>query len=153
MNDVTVSYRTVRPQFHEEQEQQRVIDWAALQLPAWGLPRDCLFAIPNGAHLAGDREQRARQMIRLKRVGLLPGAADLLLTVPRGGRAGLWVEMKKPREKFASPAAADRAWTPEQRRFAETQRKLGYAYAICYGFEEAHAAIVAYVRGKLEGQS
>lgn len=153
MRTAAVSRRTVRPQFREEEEQQRVIEWAKLQLPVWGFPRECLFAIPNGAHLAGDRDQRARQMTRMKRVGFLNGVADLFLSVPRSGRAGLWIEMKKPRSNFDSPADAERAWKPGQRQFAATQQKLGYAYALCYGFDEARAAIMKYLRGKWEVES
>jgi len=148
--DLVVTARSVRPQFHEELEQRKVIDWAELQLPAWGLPRECLFAVPNGAHLAGTLEQRARQMRRLKSIGFLNGVADLLLTVPRRGRAGLWIEMKKPRAMFRFPSDLEHAWSKEQRRFAEVQRAVGYEYALCYGFDEARSAITEYIWGKGE---
>lgn len=132
----------------EEREQAAVIEWAGYALPGLGVPRDCLFAIPNGAHLAGDREQRAKQMGRLKRVGLLPGAADLLLAAARGRRHGLWLEMKKPRECFRSPREAERAVSADQRLFGERQLEQGYAWAVCYGADEAMETIMRYLRGE-----
>lgn len=142
--------------FHEEQEQQQVIEWSAIQLPAWGLPRDVLFAVPNGAHLSsmipGQNQQitRMNRVRRLREMGMLDGAADLFLTVARGAFHGLWVEMKKRRELFRSAREAERAWTEEQQRFCATQRAQGYAYRLCYGFDEARIAITDYV---LKGQA
>nr|PZN19535.1 MAG: hypothetical protein DIU78_20885 [Pseudomonadota bacterium] len=123
--DLVVTARSVRPQFHEELEQRKVIDWAELQLPAWGLPRECLFAVPNGAHLAGTFEQRARQMRRLKSIGFLNGVADLLLTVPRRGRPGLGIGMKKPRAMFRFPSDLGHAGAKEKTRLAEAQHPVG----------------------------
>ena len=43
-----------------------------------------LFAIPNGAKLAGTYLQRAKAWKRLEAEGAVKGAADLLLSVPSG---------------------------------------------------------------------
>lgn len=135
----------------EEQEQGAVIGWAAVQLPLWGLPPRALLAVPNGAHLGSlipgtnDAAARKRRVARLRKMGMLDGAADLFLAVARGGFHGLWVEMKKRRESFSSQAAAERAWTAEQRLFCDMMRSQGYAYQLCYGSDEARAAITEYV--------
>lgn len=144
--------RTVRQRIaHEEHDQQQVIAWGAIQLPAWGLPRSVLLAVPNGAHLSmlvpGTNEEaaRKRRVGRLRRLGMCDGAGDLLLTVARGGLHGLWIEMKKRRELFRSEREAECAWTDEQRAFCEAQRSQGYGYALCYGFDEARIAITEYI--------
>lgn len=140
---------SVRP--HEEQDQCQVIEWAAIQLPLWGLPRSVLFAVPNGAHLSslvpGQNHEiaRMRRVQRLRQMGMLDGAADLLLTVARGFFHGMWIEMKKRRELFRSERERERAWREEQRIFCETQRAQGYEYRLCYGFDEAKQAITEYV--------
>lgn len=143
----------------EEQEQKLTIRWGRMQLPCWGLPAELLFAVPNGGQLSllvpgtNDKLARMRRVTRLRQMGMLDGAADLLLTVARGGFCGLWVEMKKRREFFRSPREMERAWSDEQRKFCETQRAQGYDYALCYGFDEARTAITDYVMGRRGGQS
>ena len=51
--------------------------------------------VPNGAVLAGDARQRAIQMAKMKRMGFKNGVSDCFLAVPKGGFAGLWIEMKR----------------------------------------------------------
>lgn len=59
----------------EDALQQSVCDYLDNALPraSW------YTAIPNGAVLAGDKAARGRQMNRLKRTGLKPGAPDLFV--------------------------------------------------------------------------
>ena len=119
----------------ESQEQCQVVEWFQLAYPTI---KDCILAIPNGAHLAGTAVQRAIKMNRLKREGLRPGAADLFLMVTRGGHAGLWVEMK--RQKFV-PSDVSK----EQREFQVRAIEQGYQSVICGGFEQAKEAISLYL--------
>ena len=79
----------------EHDHQAAVCDWAARQavaIPDLGL----LYAIPNGAHLAGTTRQRAAKMNKLKAEGLRPGIPDLCLPVSRHGYHALYIEMKRP---------------------------------------------------------
>lgn len=130
-----------------------VVEWAGLQRmpePHEGMIGDHLFAIPNGAYLAGTEKQRAAQMARLKRSGLKPGVADLLLAVPcrSRGRAGFFIEMKKPVEHFRSLAAARGAVSVEQQLFGQSVLIMGYDWSVCYGADEAIVKIQAYLRGQ-----
>ncbi len=74
----------------EHDQQVAVVDWCDLN----GIP---VFAIPNG----GMRCKRTAAM--LKAEGVKAGVPDLFIPLPKGGYAGLFVEMKdingrKPRE-------------------------------------------------------
>ena len=87
----------------EHQEQALLVSTFRLKYPeAAGL----LFAVPNGAHLAGGKAQRARQMAALKAEGLMVGAADLVLLVARGGYHGLVAEMKIPGNDLSAEQVA-----------------------------------------------
>lgn len=85
---------------------------AALQQQCVGLltvlerqGRLAFTAIPNGSVLAGDAEQRARQMNKLKNTGLRPGVPDLLIILP-GGRCA-WAELKSA---TGTLSAAQKEW-------------------------------------------
>jgi hypothetical protein len=132
----------------EELEQQAVVDWAAFKGTRHGPLVRFMFAIPNGAHLAGDTAKRSFQMARLKKTGLRKGAGDLLVMIACGGWHGLFVEMKKRRDQFRSAAEAAAAVSREQREFAVDAKAAGYAHAVCYGFEEARARIESYLEGR-----
>lgn len=55
-------------------------------------------AIPNGSYLAGDHIRRARQSAKLTRMGMVNGAGDVGLRLPksRGGPAYGELEVKQP---------------------------------------------------------
>lgn len=138
----------------EEQEQITLLHWAAFQrirIPGVRekLPlSEFIIAIPNGAHLAGNEKQRGMQMARLKRLGLKPGASDLLVALARGEWHGLWLEMKRPRHTFDGGAAIARAVREDQRTFGELMQRVGYRHAVAYGFEEAQSIVESYVEGR-----
>ena len=131
----------------EHQEQCAVIAWWAHACKGYGLPEFALFAVPNGAHLAGDARGRAIKMANLKRTGLRPGVPDLFLAKPinadiREGyghastiASGLWIEMKrKPRKP-----------SPEQEAVLLYLRQRGYHAVIAWSADEAIRAIKAYL--------
>lgn len=95
-----------------------------------------LFAIPNGAHLAGGIKQRSQQANKLKAEGLQPGVPDLFLPVPAGGCHGLFIEMK--RTKGSSTSVEQKDWV----RFLTEQ---GYRAVICRGHKEAQDVIKTYL--------
>lgn len=77
--------------------------------------------VPNGAHLAGDRLARAKQMAALKADGLRAGFPDLLIIDKTADRRIGMVEVK--REDGGVVAEA-------QERWADILRGLGYPYAL-----------------------
>lgn len=103
--------------FPEHELQVLCITWFRLTYPKIS---GLLFAIPNGAKLAGNPIQRARAWKRLEAEGARPGVADLFLAVPAGKYAGLFIEMKV--EKGTQ--------RPAQKTFEKDIVQAGYGYAI-----------------------
>jgi len=66
-------------------------------------------AVPNGAHLAGDKVARIRQMAAMKADGLRPGFPDLLL-YPRHLASIGHVEIKTEGGKLSDAQADCHAW-------------------------------------------
>lgn len=97
---------------------QRVI---RKRLAVYGLES---VAIPNGAVLRGDPEQRARQMRQLKLDGLKPGMADLLV-YGKGGRIG-HIEVK----------CEGKYQQAEQRKVQQWLTEWGHLYAVCRSQED-----------------
>lgn len=117
----------------EHAEQATVIIWFKRAYPEL---QNRLFAIPNGAHLAGGAKQRAQQMNKLKAEGLVPGVPDLMLPVARNGYHGLFVEMKRIKGSSTSK---------EQKDWHEFLNKQGYKAVICKGHREAQGVINSYL--------
>lgn len=121
----------------EHAEQAAVIAWWGLACKAYKLPAYALFAIPNGAVLAGDAGRRAMQMSRLKGEGLRVGMLDLMLAVPSGSDSGLFIEMKiKPNKP-----------SDEQIEIGDFLESRGYAVGVCYSAVEAIALITGHLAG------
>ena len=116
----------------ESQIQQACVRWFRIQYrKQWRL----LFAIPNGAHLAGTSKQRAIKMRVMKAEGLLPGAADLFLAIPSGDLSGLFIEMKT-----ASGKQQD-----SQKDFESAVVPVGYGYVICRSFDQFQTIVRLYL--------
>jgi hypothetical protein len=81
-------------------------------------------AVPNGSVLAGGAEQRARQMASLKRDGLTPGFADLVLFA-KGGRVG-FIEVKIEGGKQSASQVECQRWLIE----------FGHRYAVCRSIDD-----------------
>ena len=73
----------------EHEEQKMLIKWWSMSCTKFGIPEVCLFAIPNAAK----RSMKIASM--LKAEGMRSGIPDLFLAVPRCGKHGLFIEMKK----------------------------------------------------------
>jgi len=91
-----------------------------------------VFAIPNGAHLAGTRIDRAKKMARLKKEGLRTGMMDLGV-LHTGNRSG-FIEVKKPGE----PRSAEQIWC------AGALHDRGQNYALVESIEDVDAALKAW---------
>ena len=91
-----------------------------------------LFAIPNG----GQRNEIVAA--KLKAEGVLSGAPDLFLALPRGGSHGLWIEMKNGKAGRVSDS---------QKEMIALLEKEGYACAICHTMDEFAEIIGEYIFG------
>ena len=127
-----------KPAGGEHDEQAKVVSWARINSfrhpeLAW------LFAIPNGAKLAGARTIDGRRVcaeaVRLKAEGMLPGVSDLFLPAARGGFHGLFLEMKFNDNE---PSLA-------QDKFLQAMMKAGYDVEVCWTAEAAIARITSYL--------
>ncbi len=124
--------RTVHSE--ETEEQAALIEWAGLATVNGIRPGEYLI------HIVNEGKRGAKAARDAKRMGLRKGIPDLLLALPRGGFAGLWIEMK----------AKDGKPTTEQKEWVERLNHAGYHAVISYGFEAAKAEIENYLNaGKL----
>lgn len=101
----------------EAKMQKACVEWFGYNYPAY---RNLLFAIPNG----GSRNKI--EAANLKREGVRAGVADLFLSVPRFGTAGLYIELKTPKG----------IWRQNQREFCNDVRRVGYGYRVIRSFDE-----------------
>ena len=113
----------------EHQEQCALFEWAAWM--AKRIPElHLMHAIPNG----GKRDIRTAAM--LKAEGVKPGVPDIFLPVSRGGKHGLYIELK--RRKGGVISKAQEAWI-------RALTNQGYMCAVCHGAEAARDEILAYM--------
>lgn len=96
-----------------------------------------MHAIPNGGARGNDTQTNKIRGAMLKAEGVKKGVPDIFLPVPLNGYHGLYIEMKVADRKKGRPSK-------EQEQFLDSVGKLGYAYAICYGADEAKFAICNY---------
>lgn len=112
----------------ETYEQQKLITW----VDTFHMDKSqYLFAIPNGG------SRHPAEAVRLKAEGVRPGVLDLFFYQPRGGYHGLFIEMKRRRGSTSVVSGG-------QRGFIDRARKQGYFCAVCWGFDEARAALETY---------
>lgn len=114
----------------EHQEQVSLFEWSAWQEGLWPELR-LLHAIPNG----GKRDIRTAAM--LKAEGVKPGVPDICLPVPRGGKHGLYIELK--RRKGGTVSKEQEAWI-------RALMEQGYSCAVCYGWDQARETILQYLK-------
>lgn len=120
----------------EHSEQVAVIQWADLQPLGGGYNVGAfLFAVPNG----GVRSKITAKLLQAE--GVRAGVPDLMLAVPRGGKSGLFIEMKRAKKSLSKVSDAQKDWH-KRLTFA------GYAVAVCYGADEAIKTIKAYLNLK-----
>ncbi len=120
----------------EHSEQSAVMDWWARAYPKY---YSCLWSVPNGAILAGNAKQRAKQMNYLKAEGFKPGVSDLFLMIARDGYHGLFIEMKDKGKTKCS--VSDTQW-----EHIHEAREQGYRADWCAGFDQAKELIDEYMK-------
>jgi len=113
----------------EVEEQAALIEWADKTVIDSVRIGDYLIHIPN----EGKRGPKAAR--DAKRLGVRAGVPDLFLALPRGGYAGLWVEMKSI---TGIPSSVQIKWI--NKLICE-----GYAVALCHGFRRRKDSIMKYI--------
>ena len=107
-----------------------VVRWWDLAASGFGVDRRCLFHAANGGR-RGLIEAKI-----LKGMAVRPGVPDLLLIAPRGGRAGLALELKSPDGRLSS----------EQKEMLPLFEANGWATMCAWSFDEAVGAITRYMK-------
>ncbi|HEI6845503.1 TPA: VRR-NUC domain-containing protein [Yersinia enterocolitica] len=113
----------------EAEEQAALIAWADKTIIDGICIGDYLIHIPN----EGKRGPKAAR--DAKRLGLRKGVPDLFLALPRGGYAGLWIEMKTLNGKP----------TPDQNHWLNKMNEIGYLATIKFSCVEAMKTITEYI--------
>lgn len=122
----------------EHDEQSTVVAWFKRQYPQYSL---CIMANVNGAILCDlPEKKRFMRMAYLKKEGFKKGVSDLQITVPRGGKHGLWVEMK---DRGKTPSSVSK----EQSDHLDLMIRMGYEGIWAAGADIAIAAIKVYMAG------
>ncbi|RUR99425.1 VRR-NUC domain-containing protein [Pectobacterium polaris] len=114
----------------ELEEQAVLIEWADKTVINGIKIGDYLLHIPN----EGKRGPKAAR--DAKRLGVRAGVPDLFLALPRGGYAGLWIEMKAKSGKLS----------PQQEVWLKRLEGTGYRAVCCFGFNQASSAISEYIK-------
>lgn len=113
---------------YESDTQKALFEWVS-----WNLKRypelKYLHHIPNG----GKRDKATA--LNMKKEGVKAGVSDLFLPVPKGGKHGLYIELKR---KGNVPTKAQNKWL-------EDMAAMGYGTAVCYSTEEAIKTLTGYL--------
>lgn len=112
----------------EHDLQRAFFDWAKMHPEARRA-----YAIPNAA------KRSPRLAAYMIAEGLRKGVLDIHLPLPRGGCAGLWIEMK----------AGKNTPTPEQAQEAERLARDGYAVLVCWDAVKAIEVTQNYLKGQV----
>ncbi len=118
--------KNIELKISEDQLQRQCVKWFRMQYPQY-LMR--MFAIPNG----GKRD--AITATKMKQTGTLAGTWDLLLSVPRRGYSGLFIEMKVGKNNLSD----------HQRDFRKAHGD-DYAFAICKTLDAFMKVINLYLK-------
>ena len=121
----------------EAVEQTRLLQWARMSSGAHP-ELAMLYHIPN------EGKRSAALGARMRDAGLKSGVPDLCLPVARGGKHGLYIELKRMRGGKVSEAQA--GWI-------DALNAQGYAAMVCRGWEEAAEEIRRYLQGERRAKS
>lgn len=113
-------------EYKEEAQQKLFVRWFKIQYPFFSR---LIMSIPNGQNVGGWRGQR------LKDMGLLSGAPDLLLAVPTRRYSALFIEMKSITGNV----------TKMQKEIHAGLSLKGYRVDVCYSADEAIVACKRYI--------
>nr|WP_256380195.1 VRR-NUC domain-containing protein [Brenneria sp. hezel4-2-4] len=86
-------------------------------------------------HIPNEGKRGPKAARDAKRLGVRSGVPDLLLALPRGGYACLWIEMK----------ARDGKLTTQQVIWLSRLESVGYYAVYCFGFTQAVNVLERYL--------
>jgi hypothetical protein len=115
----------------EDAHQAALFQWARVAVRQYPGLR-MMYHVPNG----GQRERAVAK--KLAGQGVMPGVADVILDVPREGKHGLRIELKRPGKHSVSR---------EQQAWIDAWNAQGYLAVVCIGWEHARDVIVEYLGG------
>lgn len=121
----------------ESAHQQALFQWAAVEahrIPALRM----LYAIPNGGH------RHKATAAKLKREGVKKGMLDVCLPVRVANFGALYIELKRPAERGKPKGRLSES----QEQWLGDLQAYGQCAGVCYGWEEARALILAYLKGE-----
>lgn len=110
---------------HEARLQQACVRWYRLTHRDYPV----LFHIPNGGR------RNAREAAHFKAEGVVAGVPDLFLAAPRGGYAGLFIEMKAGRNTESE----------QQKKVRALLEQAGYRCTICRSLDEFVQVVDGYL--------
>lgn len=113
----------------EEDLQAACVEWFRY---AWRKYWRLLFAVPNGG------SRNAKEAANLKRSGVVPGVADLLLLVPNKYYGALCIEMKAGKNEQSD---AQKVWE-------SAAVEAGNQYAVCRSVDEFMDIVNKYLKEK-----
>ncbi len=113
----------------EEDLQAACVEWFRY---AWRKYWRLLFAVPNGG------SRNAKEAANLKRSGVVPGVADLLLLVPNKYYGALCIEMK----------AGKNEQSDAQKEWESAAVEAGNQYAVCRSVDEFMDIVNKYLKEK-----
>lgn len=107
----------------EWREQAMLCKAWAEYAPLIGLDVRLLYAVPNGAFLQGNAQDRAVRASMMKSAGMRSGVPDMVLAVARKGYHSLYGEVK----------ALDGSVSPEQKEVHALLVRQGFCVQVWYG--------------------
>lgn len=123
----------------EDAHQIRLFAWAAQTEIREQYPElKWMFHIPNG----GSRHKG--EAGKLKAMGVKSGVPDICLPVHRGRFAGLWIELKRPKDQAKRAGQA----SDLQIDWIKFLRDEAFGAVVCLGWENARDIIVQYLTYK-----
>lgn len=94
------------------------------------LPSKLLFSVPNGG------SRNPIEAVNLKRQGVTPGVADVILQIPKKGYASLCMEFKTPKGRQSN----------EQKEYQRQVEMAGSKYVIVRSVEQAIKTMQSYLK-------
>lgn len=121
----------------EHQEQSNVISWAKTQINVYPALIN-LYAVPNASKCSfGAAKYRNAE-------GLKSGVPDLVLAVQNKDYGSLYIEMKRSDRKNEKDGGS----SENQIKWRKNLNTFGMLSIVCYGFDEAREAILAYLANR-----